>query len=97
MSVMMKAGAFVEPDRIELADKRIPDVGPNHALMHHAYRYLCFSMLWRDNSELRVERLSGSFPIPGYETRQFSISFSRQTRTIKRSRSASPARVASLS
>ena len=32
MTAMMKAAIFVEPGRIELADKPIPDVGPNDAL-----------------------------------------------------------------
>jgi len=30
---MMRAAVFVEPDRIGLADKPIPDVGPNDALI----------------------------------------------------------------
>ena len=29
----MKAAVFVEPGRIELVEKRIPDVGPNDALL----------------------------------------------------------------
>jgi hypothetical protein len=33
MSGRMKAAVFVEPGRIELADKPIPDVGPNDALI----------------------------------------------------------------
>ena len=33
MSRMMKAAIFVEPGRIELADKPIPEVGPNDALV----------------------------------------------------------------
>ena len=33
MSAMMKAAVFVEPGRIEVVDKRIPDVGPNDALI----------------------------------------------------------------
>ena len=32
MSTMMKAAVFVAPGRIELADKPIPEVGPNDAL-----------------------------------------------------------------
>ena len=33
MPTMMKAAVFVEPGRIEIVDKPIPDVGPNDALI----------------------------------------------------------------
>lgn len=33
MSKMMKAAVFIQPGRIELVDKPIPDVGPNDALV----------------------------------------------------------------
>jgi len=38
---MMKAAVFVEPGRIELADKPIPDVGPNDALMRITTTTIC--------------------------------------------------------
>ena len=34
MSKMMKAAVFIQPGRIELVDKPIPDVGPNLSLIH---------------------------------------------------------------
>ena len=33
MTAMMKAAVFLSPGRIELADKPIPNVGPNDALV----------------------------------------------------------------
>ena len=41
MSKMMKAAIFVEPGRIELADKPMPDVGPNDALMRITTTTIC--------------------------------------------------------
>jgi len=38
---MMKAAIFVEPGRIELADKLMPDVGPNDALMRITTTTIC--------------------------------------------------------
>jgi len=41
MSGRMKAAVFVEPGRIELADKPIPDVGPNDALIRITTTTIC--------------------------------------------------------
>jgi threonine dehydrogenase-like Zn-dependent dehydrogenase len=41
MSSMMKAPVFIQPGRIELADKPIPDVGPNHALIRISTTTIC--------------------------------------------------------
>jgi threonine dehydrogenase-like Zn-dependent dehydrogenase len=41
MTRMMKAAVFVEPGRIELADKPIPDVGPNDALIRITTTTIC--------------------------------------------------------
>ena len=41
MSSMMKAAVFVEPGRIEIVDKRIPDVGPNDDLMRITTTTIC--------------------------------------------------------
>lgn len=38
---MMKAAVFIEPGRIELVDKPIPDVGPNNALMRITTTTIC--------------------------------------------------------
>ena len=38
---MMKAAIFVEPGRIELADKKIPDIGPNDALIRITTTTIC--------------------------------------------------------
>ncbi len=38
---MMKAAIFVEPGRIELADKPIPEVGPNDALIRITTTTIC--------------------------------------------------------
>lgn len=38
---MMKAAIFVEPGRIELADKTIPDIGPNDALIRITTTTIC--------------------------------------------------------
>ncbi|HOA94988.1 MAG TPA: NAD(P)-dependent alcohol dehydrogenase, partial [Quisquiliibacterium sp.] len=37
----MKAAVFVEPGRIELAEKPIPDVGPNDALVRITTTTIC--------------------------------------------------------
>ena len=41
----MKAAVFVEPGRIELVEKRIPDVGPNDALLRITTTTICGSDL----------------------------------------------------
>ena len=41
MTAMMKAAIFVEPGRIELADKPIPAVGPNDALVRITTTTIC--------------------------------------------------------
>lgn len=41
MTAMMKAAVFVEKGRIELADKPIPDVGPNDALVRITTTTIC--------------------------------------------------------
>ena len=41
MSAMMKAAIFIEPGRIEIADKPIPDVGPNDALVRITTTTIC--------------------------------------------------------
>ena len=38
---MMKAAIFIEPGRIELTDKPIPDVGPNDALVRITTTTIC--------------------------------------------------------
>ena len=54
MSRMMKAAIFVEPGRIELADKPIPDVGPNDALMRITTTTICGT---------DVHILKGEYPV----------------------------------
>ena len=39
---MMKAAAFIEPNRIEIIDKAIPEIGPNDALIKNQY----YNYLW---------------------------------------------------
>ena len=41
MTTTMKAAVFVAPGRIELADKPIPDVGPNDALVRITTTTIC--------------------------------------------------------
>ncbi len=41
MPSMMKAAVFVEPGRIEVVDKPIPDVGPNDALIRITTTTIC--------------------------------------------------------
>jgi threonine dehydrogenase-like Zn-dependent dehydrogenase len=38
---MMKAAVFIEPGRIELVDKPIPEVGPNDALVRITTTTIC--------------------------------------------------------
>jgi threonine dehydrogenase-like Zn-dependent dehydrogenase len=54
MSTMMKAAVFVEPGRIELADKPIPDVGPNDALVRITTTTICGT---------DVHILKGEYPV----------------------------------
>ncbi len=57
MPVMMKAAVFVAPGRIELADKPIPDVGPNDALVRITTTTICGT---------DVHILKGEYPVaPG--------------------------------
>ena len=41
MTKMMKAAVFVEPGRIVLDDKPVPDVGPNDALVRLTTTTIC--------------------------------------------------------
>ncbi|MEO5696527.1 MAG: NAD(P)-dependent alcohol dehydrogenase [Burkholderiaceae bacterium] len=54
MRTMMKAATFVEPGRIELADKPIPDVGPNDALVRITTTTICGT---------DVHILKGEYPV----------------------------------
>ena len=54
MSAMMKAAVFVEPGRIELTDKRIPEVGPNDALVRITTTTICGT---------DVHILKGEYPV----------------------------------
>ena len=54
MTAMMKAAIFVEPNRIEIADKPIPDVGPNDALMRVTTTTICGT---------DVHILKGEYPV----------------------------------
>ncbi|GAA5232746.1 NAD(P)-dependent alcohol dehydrogenase [Verticiella sediminum] len=54
MSALMKAAVFVEPGRIELADKPIPDVGPNDALVRITTTTICGT---------DVHILKGEYPV----------------------------------
>ena len=54
MSAMMKAAVFVEPGRIEVVDKRIPDVGPNDALIRITTTTICGT---------DVHILKGEYPV----------------------------------
>ncbi|MFU6847265.1 NAD(P)-dependent alcohol dehydrogenase [Pseudomonas aeruginosa] len=57
MSKMMKAAVFIQPGRIELVDKPIPDVGPNDALVRITTTTLCGT---------DVHILKGEYPVaPG--------------------------------
>ena len=54
MTAMMKAAIFVEPGRIELADKPIPEVGPNDALVRITTTTICGT---------DVHILKGEYPV----------------------------------
>lgn len=54
MSTMMKAAVFIEPGRIELVDKKIPEVGPNDALMRITTTTICGT---------DVHILKGEYPV----------------------------------
>jgi len=54
MTAMMKAAVFVAPGRIELADKPIPDVGPNDALVRITTTTICGT---------DVHILKGEYPV----------------------------------
>ncbi|PZO64392.1 MAG: alcohol dehydrogenase [Pseudoxanthomonas suwonensis] len=54
MAQMMRAAVFVEPGRIELADKPIPDVGPNDALIKITTTTICGT---------DVHILKGEYPV----------------------------------
>lgn len=54
MAAMMKAAVFVEKGRIELADKPVPDVGPNDALVRITTTTICGT---------DVHILKGEYPV----------------------------------
>ncbi|QAU33812.1 NAD(P)-dependent alcohol dehydrogenase [Janthinobacterium sp. 17J80-10] len=54
MAAMMKAAVFIEPGRIELADKPIPDVGPNDALVRITTTTIC-------GTDIHI--LNGEYPV----------------------------------
>ena len=54
MPAVMKAAVFVEPGRIELVDKPIPDVGPNDALVRITTTTICGT---------DVHILKGEYPV----------------------------------
>jgi threonine dehydrogenase-like Zn-dependent dehydrogenase len=54
MTAMMKAAVFVSPGRIELADKPIPNVGPNDALVRITTTTICGT---------DVHILKGEYPV----------------------------------
>ena len=54
MTAMMKAAVFVEKGRIELADKPIPGVGPNDALVRITTTTICGT---------DVHILKGEYPV----------------------------------
>src|ERR1700709_2877079 len=54
MPSMMKAAGFVAPGRIEVAEKPIPDVGPNDALMRITTTTICGT---------DVHILKGEYPV----------------------------------
>ncbi|MBF0676501.1 NAD(P)-dependent alcohol dehydrogenase [Pseudomonas sp.] len=53
---MMKAAVFVEPGRIELRDKPIPEVGPNDALLRITTTTICGTDIHILKGEYPVER-----------------------------------------
>jgi threonine dehydrogenase-like Zn-dependent dehydrogenase len=54
MPAMMKAAVFIEPGRIELADKAVPGVGPNDALVRITTTTICGT---------DVHILKGEYPV----------------------------------
>ncbi|MGY0503765.1 NAD(P)-dependent alcohol dehydrogenase [Luteimonas sp. e5] len=54
MATMMKAAVFVEPGRIEVVDKPIPDIGPNDALIRITTTTICGT---------DVHILKGEYPV----------------------------------
>ncbi|WP_201289275.1 NAD(P)-dependent alcohol dehydrogenase [Pelistega ratti] len=54
MMTLMKAAVFIEPGRIELVDKKIPDVGPNDALIRITTTTICGT---------DVHILKGEYPV----------------------------------
>ena len=54
MTAMMKAAVFIAPGRIEVVDKRIPDVGPNDALVRITTTTICGT---------DVHILKGEYPV----------------------------------
>lgn len=57
MPAMMKATVFIEPGRIEIVDKPIPDVGPNDALIRITTTTIC-------GTDIHI--LKGEYPVaPG--------------------------------
>jgi len=54
MTARMKAAVFVEPGRIELTDKPVPDVGPNDALLRITLTTICGT---------DVHILKGEYPV----------------------------------
>ncbi|MFT3821440.1 MAG: NAD(P)-dependent alcohol dehydrogenase [Rubrivivax sp.] len=54
MATRMKAAVFVEPGRIELTDKPVPDVGPNDALLRVTLTTICGT---------DVHILKGEYPV----------------------------------
>lgn len=54
MASMMKATVFIEPGRIELTDKPIPDIGPNDALIRITTTTIC-------GTDIHI--LKGEFPV----------------------------------
>lgn len=56
MPVMMKAAVFVEPGRIEIDDKPIPDIGPDDALVRVTTTTICGTDVHILKGEYPVER-----------------------------------------
>lgn len=56
MSAMMRAAVFVEPGRIEVVDKKIPDVGPNDALVRITTTTICGTDIHILKGEYAVEK-----------------------------------------
>ncbi|MDR9439976.1 MAG: alcohol dehydrogenase catalytic domain-containing protein [Halomonas sp.] len=56
MPAMMKAAVFVEPGRIEIDDRPIPDIGPNDALVRVSTTTICGTDVHILKGEYPVER-----------------------------------------